>query len=219
MSFRSSAVPRTSRTFGFGRSSTCVPFMWLASWMSDPAAMISISGLAHAASGPHAYGQIRPSPRAFAPIAAGSTPATGEIEPSSPSSPSTVNPETASCGMAPIAAIRPSAIGRSKWLPSFGRSAGAMLTVMRRAGSASPDASSAARTRSRASDTALSGSPTTLNAGSPGATCTCTSTARASMPSNATVDTRWTIATPACPERSKGCIAGARTFAEQTEPG
>ncbi len=27
----------------------------------------------------------------------------------------------------------------------------------------------------------------------PGATCTCTSTARASMPSNATVETRWTI--------------------------
>ena len=75
--------------------------------------MISISGLAHAASGPHAAGQIRPSPRAFAPIAAGSTPATGAIEPSRPSSPSTVKPATASCGMAPMAAIRPSAIGRS----------------------------------------------------------------------------------------------------------
>src|SRR6185312_8674827 len=30
----------------------------------------------------------------------------------------------------------------------------------------------------------------------PGATCTCTSTARASMPSNATVVTRWTIVRP-----------------------
>ncbi len=49
-------------------------------------------------------------------------------------------------------------------------SAGAMLTVMRRAGNARPEAISAARTRSRASDTALSGKPTTLNAGSPGAT-------------------------------------------------
>ena len=37
----------------------------------------------------------------------------GAIEPSSPSSPSTVKPESASCGMAPIAAISPSAIGRS----------------------------------------------------------------------------------------------------------
>jgi hypothetical protein len=74
---------------------------------------ISISGLAHAASGPQAAGQMRPSPRALAPIAAGSTPATAAIEPSSPSSPSTVKPESASAGMAPIAAIRPSAMGRS----------------------------------------------------------------------------------------------------------
>src|SRR5260370_38136585 len=67
---------------------------------------------------------------------------------------------------------------------------------MRREGSARPDAVSAARTRSRASDTALSGSPTTVNAGKPGATCTCTVTLRASMPSNATVATRWTIRPP-----------------------
>src|ERR1043166_1142405 len=54
-----------------------------------------------------------------------------------------------------------------------------------------------------------------LNAGRPGATCTCTSTARASMPSNATVVTRWTICRP--------CLGGtvaehqnvARTFREQ----
>ena len=61
---------------------------------------------------------------------------------------------------------------------------------MRRAGSASPEAISAERTRSRASDTALSGRPTIAKAGSPGATCTCTSTARASIPSKATVETR-----------------------------
>jgi hypothetical protein len=61
---------------------------------------------------------------------------------------------------------------------------------MRRDGSARPDEVSAARTRSRASDTALSPSPTTLKAGSPGATWTWTVTLRASMPSNATVATR-----------------------------
>ena len=55
--------------------------------MSEDAAMISISGLAQAASGPHAAGHIRPSPRALAPMAAGRTPATGAIEPSRPSSP------------------------------------------------------------------------------------------------------------------------------------
>ena len=51
----------------------------------------------------------------------------------------------------------------------------------------------AERTRSRASETALSGKPTMVKAGIPGATWTCTSTGRTSMPSNATVDTRWTI--------------------------
>ena len=67
---------------------------------------------------------------------------------------------------------------------------------MRRAGSARPDAIKAERTRSRASETALSGKPTTVNAGIPGATCTWTSTGRTSMPSNATVETRWTIFAP-----------------------
>src|SRR6516225_9981239 len=71
---------------------------------------------------------------------------------------------------------------------------------MRRAGSARPEATSAARTRSRASETALSGRPTTLNAGSPGATWTWTSTARASTPSNATVATRCTMPAPALPD-------------------
>src|ERR1041385_6020352 len=102
--------------------------------------------------------------------------------------------------------------------------------VMRRAGSASPDATSAARTRSLASDTALSGRPTMLNAGSPGATCTWTSTATASIPWNATVLTRWTIRAPAkllrpgplsCrgqPLRTyRNGVAIARTFAEQND--
>ena len=72
--------------------------------------------------------------------------------------------------------------------------------MIRRAGSASPEAISAERTRSRASDTALSGRPTMAKAGKPGATCTCTSTARASIPSKATVETRWTML-PLCRAR------------------
>ena len=51
----------------------------------------------------------------------------------------------------------------------------------------SPDAKSAARTRSRASETALSASPTTWKPGKPAAIWTWTSTGRASIPSNATV--------------------------------
>jgi hypothetical protein len=77
-------------------------------------------------------------------------------------------------------------------------SAGARLTVMRLAGSASPDAISAERTRSRDSATALSPRPTIMKTTVPEAICTCTSTGRASTPSNATVDTRDTISPP-CP--------------------
>jgi len=57
----------------------------------------------------------------------------------------------------------------------------------------SPEAIKAERTRSRASETALSGRPTMVKAGMPGATCTCTSTGRTSMPSKATVATRSTM--------------------------
>jgi hypothetical protein len=56
---------------------------------------------------------MSPCPRSFAAIAAGSTPATAVIEPSSASSPKTVKPWSASAGIAPIAAITPSAIGKS----------------------------------------------------------------------------------------------------------
>jgi hypothetical protein len=64
---------------------------------------------------------------------------------------------------------------------------------MRFAGSASPEAISAERTRSRLSATALSGRPTIRKITFPGAIWTCTSTARASIPSKATVATRVTM--------------------------
>ncbi len=60
--------------------------------------------------------------------------------------------------------------------------------VMRRAGKAKPEAINAERTRSRASETALSGRPTMVKAGMPGATF-----GRSPIPSKATVATRWTI--------------------------
>src|SRR5262245_12532032 len=90
-------------------------------------------------------------------------------------------------------------------------SAGARLTVIRRAGSARPEAIRAERPRSRASDTALSGTATIANAGRPGATCTCTSTARASIPSKATVDTRATM--PSLVTQSK--VAGNRRVSQE----
>src|SRR5208283_5272672 len=72
-------------------------------------------------------------------------------------------------------------------------SAGARLTVIRLAGSARPEATSAARTRSRDSATALSARPTTLKTTAPLEICTCTSTGLASTPSKATVATRTTM--------------------------
>src|SRR5216684_7591496 len=63
MSRRSSRLALASWTFGDGRDSTWVPLKWLAIWISEWAATIWISGLAHAASAPHAAGQIRPSSR------------------------------------------------------------------------------------------------------------------------------------------------------------
>jgi hypothetical protein len=86
----------------------------------------------------------------------------------------------------------------------FLRSAGARLTVMRRAGSASPEAISAERTHSRASDTALSGRPAIANAGGPGATCTCTSTALASILSRL----RWNHAALLLPRKASEGDAG-----------
>ncbi len=56
----------------------------------------------------------------------------------------------------------PIAIGRSKPEPSFFRSAGARLIVIRVGGISNPEFLIADRTRSRLSRTAASGSPTVL---------------------------------------------------------
>ena len=72
-----------------------------------------MSAAAQAASAPHEEGQISPLPRALAPMAAGSTPATVAIDPSRDNSPSTQKLSIASRVIAPVAAISPSATGRS----------------------------------------------------------------------------------------------------------
>src|SRR5215216_2885193 len=61
---------------------------------------------------------------------------------------------------------------------------------MRSCGNTKPELTIAARTRSRASRTALSASPTTANMGSPRRMSTSTHTRRASTPSRAKVSTR-----------------------------
>ncbi len=68
---------------------------------------------AQAASGPLTSGQIRPSPMPCTATAAGSTPATGAMRPSSDNSPIAAQPVRASGGRTPMAARMQSAIGRS----------------------------------------------------------------------------------------------------------
>ena len=174
-----------------------VPFRWLTSANKSGAATTSMRP-AHAASGPCAAGQISPRSSSEAWSAASNTPGAGAIRPSRPSSPTATNSLSVSASTTPIAASSASAIGRSKCDPSLGRSAGERLTVIRLGGSARPIAPKAPRTRSRLSATALSARPTTMKLGRPGSNCTCTSTARASSPKNATVDTIATTPPPVC---------------------
>jgi hypothetical protein len=80
----------------------------------------------------------------------------------------------------------PKAMGKSKRPESLGKSAGAKFTVIRLLlGNSSPVFCSAQRTRSRASLTSVSASPTKVKLGKPFAKCTSTVTAGASKPSNA----------------------------------
>ena len=96
-------------------------------------------------------------------------------------------------GTSPDAASTPTAMGTSYPVPSLRTSAGARLTVTRLSGNVYPLLRTAARTRSRASCTATSGSPTTLKPGNPWAMSTSTSTAAPSSPAVAPVSTRASI--------------------------
>ena len=89
-----------------------------------------------------------------------------------------------------VATSTATAIGRSYIGPALRTSAGARFTVTRCSGNLKPVLRMPARTRSRASCTAVSGSPTTLNAGSPLLVFTSTSTGMPSMPENAAEMTR-----------------------------
>ncbi len=116
---------------------------------------------------------LREAARAWA-----STPRTGRSCPSSPSSAADQTPSTRPLGSWPLAISSPRAIGRSNQGPSLRRSAGARLTTTRVSGTFRPLLRRAARTRSRASCTAVSASPTSCRPGSPGAMSTSTTTAR-----------------------------------------
>src|SRR3990167_9709625 len=105
-------------------------------------------------------------PFSLARIAAGKTPFVERNFPSSEISPIKILEETSDINC-PEAKSIPRAIGKSNEGPSFGRSAGARLTVIRRLGKLAQEFFIAARTRSFDSSTALSGSPTIEKAGKP----------------------------------------------------
>ena len=115
----------------------------------------------------------------------GSTPRTGRTLPSSPSSPTTTAPSTAPGGTRPSPASTASAMARSKQDPCFGSAAGRRFTVIRRIGHRSPELTIAARTRSRASESAASGSPDSTRVGSPLARSASTSTRCPASPTSA----------------------------------
>ena len=132
----------------------------------------------------------RSSPILRAPSATASTPPTGRSRPSSASSPTDACRSSSSRGTCRDAASTASAIGRSKPEPSFRSSAGARLTVTRRRGNSSSADAMPLRTRSRASFSALSASPTIANDGTPSWMCASTSTRRGSRPTSAWVTAR-----------------------------
>ena len=113
---------------------------------------------------------------------AGTMPGTGRTEPSSPSSPTAAQPWTHPAGSWSSAASSAKAMARSRPLPTLRTLDGARLTVTRLVGQVQPVESRAARTRSRASRQAVSGSPTMVKPGSPAEACTSTVTGWPSAP-------------------------------------
>src|SRR5450830_820896 len=146
---------------------------------------------ARQASSAFARGTITLRPALRAASAAGNTPFTARTSPDSANSPRHSTSSSISAGTCTLAARIPRAIARSKRPPSLGRSAGARLRVMRRAGYCSAELRMALRTRSLLSLTAVSGKPTSVSDGRPLAICTSTLTAGASTPIWARL---WTMA-------------------------
>src|SRR5882672_188416 len=114
-----------------------------------------------------------------------SAPRTGRSSPLRESSPANSYFGKSAVSSCCEAARIPSAIGRSKRPLSLRSSAGARLTVMRRAGNSKREFTSAARTRSRLSFTSVSGRPTMVNEGRPLPRCTSTVTSGALSPASA----------------------------------
>ena len=126
-------------------------------------------------------------PDLYAAINAGRTPRTERTFPSRASSPSTTIESKGSCGRVPCAIKIASAMERSKLEPLLGNQAGESETVTFLLGQTSLQFDIAARTRSRDSCSAASGSPRSEYMGIPSEISTSISTTLPVKPSNATL--------------------------------
>lgn len=124
-------------------------------------------------------------------------PRTGRTRPSSPSSPIITTSAMAAGSSRSAAPSTAHATARSKPEPLFGTEAGERPTVSFFCGHSAPELTTAARTRSRLSIRLLSGSPTSVNAATPGSRSASTSTTTPSTPTSATEHARaYPIRTP-----------------------
>ncbi len=136
------------------------------------------------------------------------------MQPSSASSPANRCRSSALGSTMPAAASTPSAMGRSKPVPSFRMSAGARFTVTFFEGSSKPQFLMADATRTLLSLTALSGKPTRAKKGRPSAMSTSTSTMTASTPISAPDRTVASIVPPLTrPPAAVGCSRCASDIA------
>ncbi len=109
----------------------------------------------------------RPIPARLAASTAGSTPRTVRIRPSNASSPTSTVSRNAPAGNTPAACRMATAIATSKPLPCLRTEAGDRLTVILLVGQPSPEFVTAARSRSRAWPSAVSGRPVITSLGRP----------------------------------------------------
>ncbi len=181
-SARSGARPGGAGACGAGTAGAAPPSInstWPAappggSPRSQPSRPRNVAALAtrmpgtRAASAALAWGTAtRRNPRPAAAATAGSTPRTGRSWPSRPSSPRNATPSMDAVGTTPAALRMATAIPASKPLPRLGRLAGDRPTVIRRCGHCSRLLMTAARIRSLASRSAVSGRPTSSSPGRP----------------------------------------------------
>ena len=201
MSGTSSASGPSTRHGASVVGSRSRPARCLVTWRSVPAPRTSAPGTADPSAAAAAGTMTSDAPASRAAETSATMPGTDRRVPSRASSPISATRSRPCASSCPDATRIPTAMARSWPVPSLGRSAGARLTVIRRAGTSKSELRRAARTRSRASSTALPARPTIVRPGSPKETSTST---RTGTPSTPTIDALSVVASIGQPRRRRG---------------